>query len=145
MFQSFPFLDAAHHAYLSCFDFVWNFLPQYQARTPQYFESSAEKVLEDEMDTDATRVVRGDGTETGEGRETITETPPEATRVGSYRKLHPPRYQSPTPSLEEPSWGSMYASTSSLGSTAAAWQSSIHKRREPSPADDKTIQQIDRM
>lgn len=65
------------------------------------------------MDTDATRVVRGDGTETGEGRETITETPPEATRVGSYRKLHPPRYQSPTPSLEEPSWGSMYASTSS--------------------------------
>ncbi|KAM5536061.1 hypothetical protein V8D89_010319 [Ganoderma adspersum] len=113
VFQSFPFLDAAHHAYLSCFDFVWNFLPQYQARTPQYFESSAEKVLEDEMDTDATRVVRGDGTETGEGREAIIETPPEAECVGSYRKLHPPRYQSPTPSLEEPSWGSMYASTSS--------------------------------
>nr|VWO94048.1 Hormone-sensitive lipase [Ganoderma boninense] len=102
VFQSFPFLDAAHHAYLSCFDFVWKFLPQYQARTPQYFESSAEKVLEDEMDTDATRVVRGDGTETGAGRETIIETLPEATRVGSYRKLHPPRSPSPTPSLEEP-------------------------------------------
>ncbi|KAI1793186.1 Alpha/Beta hydrolase protein [Ganoderma leucocontextum] len=113
VFQSFPFVGAVHHAYLSCFDFVWNFLPQYQARSPQYFGSSAEKVLEDEMDTDATRVVRGDGTETGEGRETITETPPETTRVGSYRELHPPGSHSPTPSLEEPSWGSMYVSTSS--------------------------------
>ncbi|KAI0800729.1 Alpha/Beta hydrolase protein [Fomes fomentarius] len=112
VFQSFPFLEAAKHAFVSCHDFVWNFLPQRQNRTPQYFEPSAEKGLEDEIDTKATRVVRGDGTETGQGPEAIEE-PSESKRRPSYRRKSYSGSRSPTPSLDEPSWGSMYLPSSS--------------------------------
>ncbi|TBU37593.1 Alpha/Beta hydrolase protein [Dichomitus squalens] len=114
VFQSLPFLEAAEYAFRSCAEFVWKFLPQCQARTPQYFGTSAEKGLENEIDTDAARVVRGDGTETGEGREAMVETlPKEMGRTGSYRKIHPTSSEPSTPSLEEPSWENMYANTSS--------------------------------
>lgn len=112
VFQSFPFLEAAKHAFVSCHDFVWNFLPQCQNRTPQYFEPSAEKGLEDEIDTKATRIVRGDGTETEQGPEAI-EVPSESRRRPSYRRKSYSGSRSPTPSLDEPSWGSMYLPSSS--------------------------------
>ncbi|KAL7285552.1 hypothetical protein ACG7TL_000656 [Trametes sanguinea] len=114
VFQSLPFFDTAKHAFASCHDFVWNFLPQYQSRTPQSLDTSAEKGLEDEIDTDAARVVRGDGTETGAGREAITEEIPENRRdSGGYRRKH--HSVSPTPTLQgcEPSWDSKYVSSSS--------------------------------
>ncbi|KAI0756250.1 Alpha/Beta hydrolase protein [Daedaleopsis nitida] len=114
VFQSFPFLEAARNAFVSCHDFVWNFLPQTQSRTPQYFGPSAEKDLEAEIDTAATRVVRGDGTETGEGRESISEALDDDPKRGwSYRRKQQSDSPSATPSLDEPSWGSMYLSSSS--------------------------------
>ncbi|KAH9920257.1 Alpha/Beta hydrolase protein [Epithele typhae] len=111
VFQSFPFLQAARHAFSSCHDFVWNFLPQHQSHTPQYFEPSAEKQLEDEIDSNATRVVRGDGTETDASPEVITQDR-DPRRGRSYRRLRQPESRSPTPG-EEPSWGSMYLSSDS--------------------------------
>ena len=115
VFQSFPFLEPAKHAFASCHDFVWNFLPQHQVRTPQYFDPSAEQGLEDEIDTSTTRVVRGDGTDTGQGPESLAEPLDDKKRGRSYRrKSHPDSpSRSPTPSLDEPSWGSMYLSSSS--------------------------------
>ncbi|KAI8981123.1 Alpha/Beta hydrolase protein [Trametes punicea] len=110
VFQSLPFLETAKHAFASCHDFVWNFLPQYQSRTPRSLDTSAEKSLEDEIDNDAARVVRGDGTETGAGREAMSETRRDS---GSYRRRH--HSVSPTPTLQgyEPSWDSKYLSSSS--------------------------------
>ncbi|KAI0361031.1 hypothetical protein OH77DRAFT_387227 [Trametes cingulata] len=113
VFQSLPFLEAAKHAFVSCHDFVWNFLPHHQSRTPQSLDTSAEKGLEDEIDTDAARVVRGDGTETGAGREAISQTLEGQRDRGSYRRKH--HSVSPTPTLQgdEPSWDSKYLSSSS--------------------------------
>ncbi|KAI0639957.1 Alpha/Beta hydrolase protein [Trametes polyzona] len=113
VFQSLPFLEAAKHAFISCHDFVWSFLPQYQSRIPQSLDTSAEKGLEDEIDTDAARVVRGDGTETGAGRESISQSPkPQRDRDSYRRKRHS---LSPTPTLQgdDPSWDSKYLSSSS--------------------------------
>ncbi|KAI0778726.1 Alpha/Beta hydrolase protein [Trametes elegans] len=115
VFQSLPFLDAAKHAYMSCHDFIWRFLPQHQSHTPQSLET-AEKGLEDEIDTDAARVVRGDGTETGAGRESISQQQPDGAgerNRDSYRRRR--HSVSPTPTLhdDEPSWDSKYLSSSS--------------------------------
>ncbi|KAH9858344.1 Alpha/Beta hydrolase protein [Lenzites betulinus] len=113
VFQSLPFLEAARHAFLSCHDFVWRFLPQYQSRTPQPLDTSAEKGLEDEIDTDAARVVRGDGTETTESRESICGSPKTPRDRDSYRRKR--HSVSPTPTLQgdDPSWDSKYISSSS--------------------------------
>ncbi|KAJ8488129.1 hypothetical protein ONZ51_g3753 [Trametes cubensis] len=113
VFQSLPFLETAKHAFASCHDFVRTFLPQYQSRTPQPLDTSAEKGLEDEIDNDAARVVRGDGTETGAGREAMSESPEGRRDSGSYRRRH--QSASPTPTLQEcePSWDSKYLSSSS--------------------------------
>ncbi|OJT04454.1 Esterase [Trametes pubescens] len=113
VFQSLPFLDAAKHAFISCHDFVWSFLPQYQSRTPQPLDTSAEKGLEDEIDNDAARVVRGDGTETGAGREAISQSPKGKRDSGGYRRKR--RSVSPTPTLQgdDPSWDSKYISSGS--------------------------------
>ncbi|KAI0828960.1 Alpha/Beta hydrolase protein [Trametes gibbosa] len=113
VFQSLPFLEASRHAFMACHDFVWNFLPQYQSRTPQSLDTSAEKGLEDEIDTDAARVVRGDGTETCASRESICSSPKTPRDRDSYRRKR--HSVSPTPSLEgdEPSWDSKYVSSSS--------------------------------
>lgn len=86
-------------------------MPRCQARTPQDIEPTAEKRLEDEIDTGATRVVRGDGSETGTGPEALAETPAQNPRGRPYRQKRSPRSRSPTPGLEEPSWGSMYVSS----------------------------------
>ncbi|KAI0699386.1 Alpha/Beta hydrolase protein [Cerioporus squamosus] len=115
VFQSIPFLDAVRQAFASCQDFVHNFLPQHQVRTPQVFGPSAEKELEDEIDTDAARVVRGDGTETGAGRDALAE-PSEDTGPPCrepYQEKRHPGLPVQAPSGEDPSWGTVYLSSGS--------------------------------
>ncbi|KAI0652405.1 Alpha/Beta hydrolase protein [Trametes meyenii] len=113
VFQSLPFLEASKLAFISCHDFVWSFLSKCQSRTPQPLEGSAEKVLEDEIDNDAARVVRGDGIETGAGRESISQSPEGRRDSASYRRKR--RSVSPTPTLQgdDPSWDSKYLSSGS--------------------------------
>ncbi|RDX51889.1 hypothetical protein OH76DRAFT_1346167 [Lentinus brumalis] len=115
VFQSIPFLEAVQQAYASCRDFVHNFLPEHQARTPQVFGPSAEKELEDEIDTEAARVVRGDGTETGAGRDTLVEPPEDESSQcrQSYQAKRHPELPVRTPSDEDPSWGTVYLSSGS--------------------------------
>ena len=115
VFQSIPFLDAAQKAFASCQDFVHNFLPQHQARRPQEFGSSAEKELEDEIDTEAARVVRGDGTETGAGRDAFVEPPVTKglQRRQSYQEKRGSAIPAQTPGSEDPSWSAVYLSSSS--------------------------------
>ncbi|KAL6307677.1 Alpha/Beta hydrolase protein [Sparassis latifolia] len=73
VFQTLPFLDASRRAFSSCRDFIRSFLPRWQTRSPQDLEGSAEFGLAREIDNDETRVVRGDGTETGTGLDSSTE------------------------------------------------------------------------
>ncbi|OSX67049.1 hypothetical protein POSPLADRAFT_1175785 [Postia placenta MAD-698-R-SB12] len=71
VFQTLPFLDTAQKAFISSRDFVQNFLPQWQRQSPQALQGSTERGLEQEIDNDSARVVRGDGMETGSRREDI--------------------------------------------------------------------------
>jgi len=48
-------------------DFVKNFLPQVQSDGPRALDVKAEKVLENEIECESTRMVRGDGVETSTG------------------------------------------------------------------------------
>ncbi|RPD65114.1 hypothetical protein L226DRAFT_19403 [Lentinus tigrinus ALCF2SS1-7] len=116
VFQSVPFLTAAPQAFASCQDFVHSFLPRHQARRPQEFGSSAEEVLEDEIDTEAARVVRGDGTETGAGRDALEE-PPEDEGLQRRQSYQEKRRSGGIPERasvgEDPSWGTVYLSSSS--------------------------------
>ncbi|KAA1467881.1 hypothetical protein DENSPDRAFT_833031 [Dentipellis sp. KUC8613] len=61
VFQAFPFLDAAHEAFVSCRMFVRTILPQVQAHSPRSIDSDAEDEMEYEMDNEKTRVFGGDG------------------------------------------------------------------------------------
>jgi hypothetical protein len=71
VFHSYPFLDAAHRAFISCRDFVQNILPRVQSRLPRVLDGTAEAVLEHEIDNENVRVVRGDGVETASGLQEI--------------------------------------------------------------------------
>lgn len=73
MFQAFPFLDAARRAFISSRNFVRNVLPRLQARSPQLLDGSAQEELEHEIDSENIRVVRGDGVETGAGKQEVNE------------------------------------------------------------------------
>ncbi|TCD68296.1 hypothetical protein EIP91_011155 [Steccherinum ochraceum] len=74
VFQSFPFLEAANLAFISARHFVRDYLCRGdRARTHRSLEGKAEAELEQEIDNDKARVVQGDGTETGAGREEMGE------------------------------------------------------------------------
>ncbi|KZT27694.1 lipase/ esterase [Neolentinus lepideus HHB14362 ss-1] len=64
VFQMFPFLEATRKSFESCKDFVHNVLPAHQAHTPQELGDVAEAELEQEIDNNQARMVRGDGMET---------------------------------------------------------------------------------
>ena len=73
MFQAFPFLDAARRAFISSRNFVRHVLPRLQSRSPQVIDGSAQEDLEQEIDSENVRVVRGDGVETASGRQDVNE------------------------------------------------------------------------
>ncbi|EMD42189.1 hypothetical protein CERSUDRAFT_147812 [Gelatoporia subvermispora B] len=121
VFQSIPFLDAAPHAFASCRDFVRNFLPQWQSRSPQELEGETEESMAHEIDTDAARVVSGDGTESisasvpDQGQESERESEHHRPAVGRAQSSLEAPSLSPCPSSlgsmdEEPSWAARWPS-----------------------------------
>ena len=116
VFQALPFLETAQHAFASCRDFVLYFLPQYQRKTPQELAGATELGLEEEIGTEAQRVVAGDGTETASRREEISSSESSSTEqsrecpeiiVDAGREDSPTR--SDTDSVGEPSWSARWS------------------------------------
>jgi len=104
VFQSLPFLEAAQRAFVSCRDFVQNFLPQWQSRSPQDLEGSTERDLRQEIDNESARVVRGDGMETKSRPEDIGSTSEEES-ARSHKQRHSDTTVAPSSSSEdERSW-----------------------------------------
>ncbi|KAL1740797.1 Alpha/Beta hydrolase protein [Schizophyllum fasciatum] len=64
IFQTYPFLESAHRAFLSMREFVRHGVPDSEKGT---IAGSAERELEREMETKETAVVRGDGVEERKG------------------------------------------------------------------------------
>ena len=60
IFQTYPFLESAHRAFLSMREFVRNAVPDSEKGT---IAESAERELEKEMETNETALVSGDGVE----------------------------------------------------------------------------------
>lgn len=61
IFQTYPFLEASHRAFLSMREFVRHTIPESQAGAAHALADSAERQLEQEMETKDTALVRGDG------------------------------------------------------------------------------------
>ncbi|KAH9929679.1 lipase/ esterase [Fomitopsis serialis] len=101
VFQALPFLETAQHAYFSCRDFK---------KTPQELAGATERGLEEEIDTDAQRVVRGDGVETASRSEDIgSGSSTEQSRERPELNADAPRDESPTRSDEDqPSWSAQW-------------------------------------
>ncbi|KAF5368407.1 hypothetical protein D9758_002167 [Tetrapyrgos nigripes] len=74
IFHLYPFLDASTRAFVSIRDFVWDFLPQVQSGGPRTLDVKAERVLESEIESESTRMVRGDGVETTSGLPRLRKT-----------------------------------------------------------------------
>ncbi|KZT72905.1 hypothetical protein DAEQUDRAFT_762704 [Daedalea quercina L-15889] len=110
VFQALPFLETAEHAFSSCRDFVLHSLPQYQQRTPQDLAGATERGLEQEIETDAQRVVRGDGIETASRREDISNgSSAEQSRERPEPIVGARKEESPSRSDEdEPSWSARW-------------------------------------
>jgi hypothetical protein len=92
IFQTYPFLDSAHRAFMSMHDFVRTILPQFQTRSPRALGPQAEEELELEIDTADATVVRGDGMQTEAVKEDLEEEertesePEEEVAAGAARK-----------------------------------------------------------
>lgn len=114
VFQALPFLETAQHAFGSCRDFVLHFLPQYQRKTPQELAGATERGLEEEIGTEAQRVVAGDGTETTSRREDISSSSSSTGQSSERPELavDASRDESPTrsdsDSVDEPSWSARW-------------------------------------
>ncbi|KAF9567818.1 alpha/beta-hydrolase, partial [Agrocybe pediades] len=63
VFQAYPFLDASRLSFESMRNFVRDVLPKYQAKSPQLLAAIAERGMEEEIETDKSVIVRGDGVE----------------------------------------------------------------------------------
>lgn len=63
VFQTLPFLEASRQAFISSREFVNAFLPLRQTRSPKLLDEPAESGLNQEIDTDEAKVVRGDGSD----------------------------------------------------------------------------------
>ncbi|KAJ3553417.1 hypothetical protein NM688_g3626 [Phlebia brevispora] len=82
VFQTFPFLDQARQAFLSAREFVRELLAEREGtEKPLGLQLSAEEHLENEIDTESTRVVRGDGTDSSAKK---TDIPFKTSKNGHY-------------------------------------------------------------
>ncbi|KAI0081103.1 hypothetical protein K474DRAFT_1764451 [Panus rudis PR-1116 ss-1] len=97
VFQTIPFLDAAHRAFLSAREFVRDLQASMKA---DRLAGSTEQRLEEEINTKEARIVRGDGTECDAGPEPVL-TPGEEDS-GSQKGTES--------SEDEPSWFTPYPS-----------------------------------
>ncbi|CCM03795.1 uncharacterized protein FIBRA_05943 [Fibroporia radiculosa] len=109
VFQSLPFLEAARSAFASSRDFVHNFLPRWESRSPKGLQYSTEKSLEKEIDSDAARIVRGDGQESHSRQD--FEAVLDGRHVEEREKSHARKKEESPPVFgeeEEPSWVSQW-------------------------------------
>ena len=63
VFHTYPFLDVAHRAFLSCREFVKYQLPEWQTSSPEALGGQTEQEMEEEIDNNDAKVVDGDGVE----------------------------------------------------------------------------------
>ena len=63
VFHSYPFLEVACRAFLSCREFVKYQLPEWQTSSPEALGGQTEQEMEDEIDNNDAKVVDGDGVE----------------------------------------------------------------------------------
>ena len=63
MFHTYPFLDVARRAFLSCREFVKYQLPEWQTSSPEALGGQTEQEMEEEIDNHDAKVVDGDGVE----------------------------------------------------------------------------------
>jgi len=63
VFHTYPFLEVARRAFLSCREFVKYQLPEWQTSSPEALGGQAEQEMEEEIDNRDTKVVDGDGVE----------------------------------------------------------------------------------
>ena len=63
MFHTYPFLEVARRAFLSCREFVKYQLPEWQTSSPEALGGQTEQEMEEEIDNRDTKVVDGDGVE----------------------------------------------------------------------------------
>lgn len=63
MFHTYPFLDVARRAFLSCREFVKYQLPEWQTSSPEALGGQTEQEMEGEIDNHDAKVVCGDGVE----------------------------------------------------------------------------------
>lgn len=63
VFHTYPFLEVAHRAFLSCREFVKYQLPEWQMRSPEALGGQTEQEMEEEIDSHDAKVVDGDGVE----------------------------------------------------------------------------------
>lgn len=128
VFHSFPFLDQSRRAFVSMRDYVQNVLPGIQIATPKPLDRTAEDEMQQEIDNEDIRVVRGDGVETGTGRkraESISQTNPSRPRSEAD--------DSESSSDELPSWGRAAPSVRSRSSSSL---SSINLGDESQPREE---------
>ncbi|KAG9314143.1 Alpha/Beta hydrolase protein [Chiua virens] len=89
VFQAFPFLGSTNEAFVSCREFVCHQLLELQGFTPKIFDNVCEARLDDDIDNDNARVVRGDGVETSSDRhamevQTKLDNPPSDQSLPSW-------------------------------------------------------------
>ncbi|KAF9651949.1 hypothetical protein BDM02DRAFT_3138368 [Thelephora ganbajun] len=63
VFHTYPFLEVAHRAFLSCREFVKYQLPEWQTSSPEALGGQTEQEMEEEIDSHDAKVVDGDGVE----------------------------------------------------------------------------------
>lgn len=63
VFHTYPFLEVARRAFLSCRDFVKYQLPEWQTRSPEALGGKTEQEMEEEIDNRDAKVVDGNGVE----------------------------------------------------------------------------------
>lgn len=63
VFHTYPFLDVARRAFLSCREFVKHQLPEWQTCSPEALGGQTEHEMEEEIDSRDAKVVGGDGVE----------------------------------------------------------------------------------
>lgn len=63
VFHTYPFLDVASRAFLSCREFVKFQLPEWQTSSPEALGGQTEHEMEEEIDNHDAKVVDGDGVE----------------------------------------------------------------------------------
>lgn len=63
VFHTYPFLEVAHRAFLSCREFVKYQLPEWQTSSPEALGGKTEQEMEEEIDSHDAKVVDGNGVE----------------------------------------------------------------------------------